>query len=189
MFLLYEYLLVFTNCGILSYCKHIWRLGDRVLSVEFGLLICSPGFLQDRCRSHPITSLNNQILNAHSLASGSSPVQPLDQRTTETLNAQNLFSPKRSQELITPARLLGSAPLPSPRSWRAYPGGGGPSSSARPGGALARAVLRLQRPAAGPNSSRADCRRGASPFCIGAHPRNSAGKSCFPHPTLLPVKS
>lgn len=118
-----------------------------------------------------------------------SPFTPAsDQRTAETLKVQNLFSPKCSPELTSPAPLLGSAPLPSPRSWRAYPGGGGPSSNARTGGALARAVLRLQRPAVGPNSSRADCGSGASPSYIGAHPHNSAGKSCFPHPTLLPVK-
>lgn len=39
MFLLYVYLLVFTNCGIPSYCKHIWRLGDRGLSIGIRLLI------------------------------------------------------------------------------------------------------------------------------------------------------
>lgn len=53
-------------------------------------------------------------------------------------------------------------PSPSPRSWRAHPRGGGPS--AVPGGALARAEQRLQRPAAGPTSSLADRGRAPGPL-------------------------
>lgn len=152
------------------------------------------GFPLGRWRFHPRTFLSNQVPGAHSPASLPNPVLTLPQGITGSPRLLESFSPKRSQELTSRAGLLGSAPLPSPRSWRVYPGGGGRSSNARPGGALVRAELRLRRPPAclpaclpdgtGPLSRCTACGSSAGPFRAGAHSRNSAGKSGLPHPTL-----
>lgn len=154
--------------------------------------ICSPGFPPDRWRSHPITFLNNQSPNAHSPSPAQSRLYTPSRKGSKDYSnfecpESLLSSALRGVNNSRPAPGLRPSPLSEVLAglpWRGRPQQqrlAGRSSG--PGGAAAAASscpTELHRAA--------DCRSCASPFCTGAHPRNSAGKSCFPHPTLLPVK-